>query len=118
MQKVIELDPEEENGYNDLGVCYIHISQLPHQAEREIQEKQEQEKQEQEKQVQNSLYELAEQNLMQAISLGNQGSYYNLACLYSLQGNFPDAIHYLKRALENDMLPMPEDIVEDRGLRR
>jgi tetratricopeptide (TPR) repeat protein len=102
LQKVIELDPEEENAYNDLGVCYIHIALLP--------------KEELDDQIKEPLYELAELNLMQAISLGNQGSYYNLACLYALQGNFPDAIHYLKRALEIDLLPAPEDIMEDTWL--
>ncbi len=102
LQKVVEEDPEDEDAWGDLGLAYIHVAELsadPNEAP-----------------VRKSLYELAEHHFLRALSLGNQFVYYHMACLYALQANFPDAVSFLEKALDNKLLPPLEDLMEDEWL--
>lgn len=102
LQTVLHEDIEDDTAWNDLGTAFLHVAELT-QDPIDIEVKQ-------------SLYELAEQHFLQALSLGSQHVYYNLACLYSLQENVPDAFHYLVKAYENHALPSLADLMEDRWL--
>lgn len=102
LQKVLQEDPEDETAWSDLGIAYMNVAELTQDPA--------------DSEVQRSLYELAEQNFLQAIALGSEQVYYNLACLYSLQENGPDAYHFLLKAHENETMPPLDDLVEDRWL--
>jgi len=69
-----------------------------------------------EQDIAHSLFKKGEENLMLAASLGNQESYYHLACLYSLNGRFELAMQFLKKSLENNVLPSIEEMKEDEWL--
>ncbi len=56
---------------------------------------------------------LAESLLLRSVQIGSSSSYYHLASLYSLMGNRPESIERLYDALEADVLPPPEDILDD-----
>ncbi len=58
----------------------------------------------------------AEQKLNRAGLLGNQQSYYYLACLNALTGRFVEAVQLLKKAKEADVLPNVEDLLQDEWL--
>lgn len=61
-------------------------------------------------------FQKAEQRLMQAVQLGNTPSLYHLACLYSLTGQFDFAMQYLELSKEKEILPSPEQLLEDYWL--
>ena len=63
-----------------------------------------------------SALEHAEHNFLQAILLGNTQSHYNLACLYSLQGNVTDAMSYFEKAVDCADLPPFEVVMQDLWL--
>ncbi|MGR3912501.1 MAG: hypothetical protein QRY71_04245 [Candidatus Rhabdochlamydia sp.] len=58
----------------------------------------------------------AEKKLMMAGKLGNQQSYYHLACLYSLKKMLDLSLHYLHKAFEAKALPSFEELQEDEWL--
>ncbi len=58
----------------------------------------------------------AEQKLMQAAKLGSQSVYYQLACLYSLQGAYNHSILYLEKCLDTKNLPPKEELLDDEWL--
>ncbi len=100
LQVVLQEDLEDEAASADLGVAYMNVADL---AENNVE-------------VKKSLYELAEQHFLQAINLGSHQVYYNLACLYSLQKNAPEAYHFLLKAYEHDTLPPINEVCLDRWL--
>lgn len=102
LQKVLQEDPEDETAWSDLGMAYMNVAELMQDPA--------------DKEVRASLYDLAEQNFLQAIALGSQQVYYNLACLYSLQENGPESYHYLVKAHQSESLPPIHDLQEDRWL--
>jgi tetratricopeptide (TPR) repeat protein len=55
----------------------------------------------------------AESKLQQAAYLGYNVSFYNLACLCSLRGDYQAAIAYLERAENNAGMPPIEDVMQD-----
>ena len=57
---------------------------------------------------------LAEEALLRAISLGNHQAFYHLGCLYSLMGNFSEAIQALEQCLHHQCLPSLHDIKQDK----
>lgn len=102
LQKVVQEDVEDEIAWGDLGMAYLHVAELtsePNSAD-----------------IQRSLYELAEQHFIQALSLGNQHVYYNLVCVYSLLGKTQEAMHYFEKAYLAHLLPPLSDILEDDWL--
>ncbi len=60
--------------------------------------------------------EHAEHNFLQAILLGNTQANYNLACLYSVQGNISDAMLYFEKAVDCADLPPFEVVMQDLWL--
>nr|NGX35172.1 hypothetical protein [Candidatus Anoxychlamydiales bacterium] len=69
-----------------------------------------------EEENQKKYYLEAEQKLIKAGRLGNQHAYYHLACLYSLSSKFEEAINFLAKAKEIDMLPPIDEILDDEWL--
>jgi tetratricopeptide (TPR) repeat protein len=58
----------------------------------------------------------AEVKLTQAAKAGNLTAYYQLACLYSLLGQYPVAMKFIEKAEGFDALPSLEEIQEDEWL--
>lgn len=101
-EQVVTEDCEDEMAWNDWGLTLMQLSQLMQDpAKPDISDKLQQE---------------AEQKFVQAISFGSIYAYYNLACLYSINGNYTDALHYLERAEAVGALPPIEDIMHDEWL--
>jgi tetratricopeptide (TPR) repeat protein len=61
-------------------------------------------------------YDEAEQKIIRAGQLGNQQSFYHLACLYSLKNRLDEAMFFLKKASESEVLPSFEEMEEDEWL--
>lgn len=101
-QSLVQLDNEDEQAWNEWGVTLIHLSQLLKDPANE----------ERTQLLQNQ----AEEKLIQAQALGNHLAYYNLACLYSLTGNFPACLNYLERAASCGVLPDIDDLLHDEWL--
>ena len=53
---------------------------------------------------------------MRAASLGSVYVYYNLACLYSLNGHYDEAMTYIERAAAHGTLPSIVDMQHDEWL--
>lgn len=99
---LLNQDNEDEMGWNDWGLTLLHIAQLVHDQGTP--------------QLHQRYYEEAESKFLHAIALGCSHSFYNLGCLYSLNGNISFAIHYLERSESAGTLPSLEDIMHDEWL--
>lgn len=99
---LLEEDSEDDMALNDIGECYISLSQILRENE--------------EDQLADENLDLAEESLLQAVALGNTDAFYNLACLFSLKGAYEETLFYLQRALSADSLPSLEEIMEDDWL--
>lgn len=101
-EELVDEDNEDDVSWNDLGLTLLNLAQLvrdPVHPERWLQ-----------------LMGQAESRLLQATSLGNTSSYYNMACLYSLAGRFDAAMQFLERADTVDALPSVDDLRHDEWL--
>jgi hypothetical protein len=58
----------------------------------------------------------AEKKLLQSGQLGNQQTYYHLACLHSLLQRMEESLRFLKQAHIADILPPIEDLLQDEWL--
>ncbi len=102
-QDVLSRDPEDELAWNEWGISLINLAELVHDpVHYRYTEK---------------LMKEAEEKFLRAGSLGNEAAYYNLACLYSLQGNYQAAMHYIERAEVAGSLPSLEELIHDEWLR-
>lgn len=61
-------------------------------------------------------FRAAEYKIQVAMGLGNLQTYYHLACLCSLQGEYDKAIRCLEKARAYDALPSLEEILQDEWL--
>ncbi len=100
-QKLIQEDPEDDAAYNEYGSALMNLSVLKENLDREHQDE---------------LQRRAEQAFLQALSLGNQQVFYNLACLYSLRKNLSDSFHFFKKAVESGFIASIDDIIYDEWL--
>lgn len=101
-EEVVTEDCEDEMSWNDWGLALMQLSQLLQDPAKPG--------------VVDKLQQEAEHKFIQAISFGSEYAYYNLACLYSLNGNYSDAVYYLERAELVGSLPPIEDIMHDEWL--
>lgn len=101
-ETLIQEDPEDELVLCDMGVALISYGDLSSSLEAYSQSKR--------------AFEEAETKLQQAIALGNNHAAYWLACLYSLNNNFIECIHYLEKARDTDGLPPTSEILEEKWL--
>lgn len=93
---------EDESAWNDWGISLMEFAELVKDPGCPSNSQQ--------------LFNEAEQKIFQSIALGNVYAYYSLACLYSLTGNFTDAMHYLERAQHANALPAIDDLMHDEWL--
>jgi tetratricopeptide (TPR) repeat protein len=68
------------------------------------------------KETQKYNYMEAEQKIIKSGQLGNLHAYYYLACLYSLTQRYDEAINFLEKAKNLDMLPPIEEMLDDEWL--
>jgi tetratricopeptide (TPR) repeat protein len=99
---LLEKDNEDEMAWNDWGLSLLHLAQLiedPLNTE-----------------LARKCFEEAENKFLHAAALGFTPAFYNLACLYSLNGNASTAMHYIERAELAGSLPPIEDLMHDDWL--
>jgi len=95
-------NPEDEKGWNDWGVTLLNLANLvkdpflPEYADQ--------------------LYSLAETKFHQAIALGNNYAYYNLAGYHSMLGHYTTAMELLQKAEQVQCLPSIDEIMHDEWL--
>lgn len=95
-------EPEDERGWNDWGVTLLNLANLvrdpflPEYADQ--------------------LYSLAEAKFNQAVALGNNYAYYNLAGYHSMTGNYSTAMELLQKAEQAQCLPSIDEIMHDEWL--
>lgn len=101
-QKFLSEDNEDELVWSDYGLTLLNLAELLHDP---------------------SLPHLsqvclaqAEEKFFRAISLGSNGAFYNLACLYSLTKHYPQAMFYLEKAERQRALPPLDQIIDDEWL--
>lgn len=95
-EQYFELESEDEFAWSDYALALMYIGS----------EKKEDEALPQE-------WFSAEEALLRSLSLGNDQAYYYLASLYSLMGNFSEAMQYLYQAFDRQALPPLQAICED-----
>jgi tetratricopeptide (TPR) repeat protein len=100
-QLLIEQDPEDDLAWIEWGVTLMRLTELTRD-DTLMQD--------------STLLDVAEMNFLQALMLGNDEASYHIACLYSYQGNISDAMYYFEKAIENDVLPPLELVLEDEWL--
>jgi tetratricopeptide (TPR) repeat protein len=92
-------DEENDQLMLEWGICLIHLASRTLDVD-----------------FRNQLYWDAEQKINRAGQLGNPNAPYTLACLYSVLNRTPEAMAFLKKALDARALPPLEEILEDEWL--
>jgi tetratricopeptide (TPR) repeat protein len=98
-EELLTLDPEDELAWIDYALTLIHLGEASQEGNAIPQE-----------------WFQAEEALCTAQNLGQPFALYQKACLYSLMGNFPEAMEYLYEALREEELPDLTDLLEDEWL--
>jgi len=98
----IDHDYEDDNTLNEWGITLIQLAHVAQNSSKS--------------QETHLYYEEAEQKFMQALSLGNTEVNYNLACLYSLSGNYKASFHHLEKAQKTGDLPKIDELLQDEWL--
>lgn len=101
-QELIQKDDEDEFVWNDYGEVLLHLAVLMQDPIHPTESL--------------KYFEQAENTFLQAITLGNVRSFYNLACVYALTDNPSAAIHYLERAEQCNAILSAEDVIHDEWL--
>ncbi|NGX30679.1 MAG: hypothetical protein K940chlam8_00028 [Chlamydiae bacterium] len=96
--EVIDRDHEDDRAYIEAAICMLNLAE-----------------------VQPSIAKVAflasaEDYLKRALFLGNEQSYYYLACIYSLFGRIGQSIEFLKKSKLNGTLPEMTELYEDEWL--
>lgn len=99
---VLQEEMEDQSAWNDCGMTLLSVAQMVHDPIRPD--------------ISQQYYQQAEDRFTQAVALGCHGAYYHLACLYSLQGNYTAAMHYLERSKEVEALPPVDELLHDEWL--
>jgi tetratricopeptide (TPR) repeat protein len=98
-EQLLTLDPEDELAWIDYALTLVHLGEASREGNCIPQE-----------------WFQAEDALCTAQNLGQPFALYQKACLYTLMGNFPEAIEYLYKALKEEELPELQDLLEDEWL--
>jgi tetratricopeptide (TPR) repeat protein len=99
LRLAVRQDEESDVIWLDWGLCLIHLAH--HTLDTDFM---------------NQLYMDAEQKLSRAGHLGNEGAYYNLACLYSILGRSKEAMEFLRKAYVARALPGIDELLDDEWL--
>ncbi len=95
----IREDEENDQVWLDWGICLIHLAH--HTLDTDFM---------------HQLYMDAEIKITKAGTLGNEGAYYTLACLYSILGRTYEAMELIQKALHARMLPPIDELLDDDWL--
>lgn len=95
-------DPEDYVVLADFGVAYLNLAYLTKDTGRP--------------QIEEYFLEKAEEKLSLSASLGGSHSYYYLACLFSMKGQFDVAMHFIEKAELFSVLPSLDDLLNDEWL--
>ncbi|MCB1118756.1 MAG: hypothetical protein KDK65_02215 [Chlamydiia bacterium] len=101
-ETLYQQDPEDAMSWNDCGIASIYLAQLINDPCLHDQV--------------HELYREAEVCLYQASRLGHAEADYNLACLYSLTGQFEPAMSALSQAHNKKHLPPADDLLRDHWI--
>ena len=99
LEMYLAAEPEDESSWADYGLALIYLGS--HEKTSDVLPKE---------------WFRAEEALVRALSLGNDQACYYLAGLYSLMGNFSEAIQFLESALKKNLLPPLEILKSDPWL--
>lgn len=101
-RELLAADGEEETAWNEWGLALINLALLLcEEAQHDLGD---------------TYFLEAEEKLRCAASLGYNVAFYNLACLYSLRGDYQAALAHLERAEHSAALPPLEDVMQDAWL--
>ncbi len=100
-EEYLMYDSEDESALHEYALCLIHIGFENKTPETEAIP---------------SEWFTAEECLIRASKAGVTAALYHLACIYSLMGNYYEALEKLYEALEMGVLPLPEDMIDDEWL--
>lgn len=98
-EELLSLDPEDELAWIDYALVLIHLGEASCDGQKIPQE-----------------WFLAEEALTTAENLGQPFALYQKGCLYTLMGNYPEAMECLYKALKADELPELSDLLDDEWL--
>ncbi|MGA8164191.1 MAG: tetratricopeptide repeat protein [Waddliaceae bacterium] len=102
LQLYVQEDSEDDHIWDEWGIALLNLAQIVNDpAHPDVVQK---------------LFNEAESKLLQAVALGNTLSFYHLACLCSMRGNYADGMHYLERAKQHHALPCIDDLLDDKWL--
>lgn len=101
-QQLLIADVEDEMAWNEWGLALINLALLLYDEAQPDQGE--------------LFFNEAEGKLQHAAALGYNVAFYNLACLFSLKGNYTTAIAHLERAEHSAGLPPIEDVMQDEWL--
>lgn len=99
---LVKMDKEDGMIRVDFGTALISLGLLVHDPHH--------------KKKSQELFQRAEYELLQAAALGNTEAYYQLVGLYSINENYPLALHFLEKAHFFNALPNIEDLLNDYWL--
>ncbi|MBX7065978.1 MAG: hypothetical protein K1X28_01985 [Parachlamydiales bacterium] len=95
----IRENEENDQAWLDWGICLIHLAH--HTLDTDFM---------------HQLYMDAELKITKAGTLGNEGAYYTLACLYSILGRTHEAMDLVQKALQARTLPPIDELLDDDWL--
>jgi tetratricopeptide (TPR) repeat protein len=101
-QILADEDPEDYVVIADFGVAYLNLAYLTKDTGRP--------------QAEEYFLTQAEEKLSLSASLGGSHSYYYLACLFSMKGQFDVAMHFIEKAELFAVLPSLDDLLNDEWL--
>lgn len=101
-QRFLNEDNEDEMVWNDYGLTLLNLADLLSDPSLPN--------------LSQVCFAQAEEKFLHAVSLGNSSTFYNLACLYSLMGHLPQALHYMEKGEQQRALPPVEEILDDEWL--
>lgn len=102
LEFLAQQDAEDDNVLNDLGLACLTLADIyrdSFQNERSI-----------------NYFRRAERHFIQALAAGGVEANYWLGCLYTLQENLSEAMHFLERAKVQNVLPLAADLMNNEWL--
>jgi len=97
-------DSEDDMAWNEWGMALLTMSDLMEDQTN--------------KSAVETLRDSAKRKLLKAASLGNIASFYNLATLYAISGEYELAVRYLERSAEHGALPPVDEMLSDEWLEK
>lgn len=101
-QILIQEDPEDSHLLANYGLLYLNLAYLSKDIGRPEHEE--------------FFFDKAEEKLSLSASLGSASSYYHLACLHSMKGQFEVSMYYIEKCETFEVLPSLDNMLQDDWL--